>query len=324
MHVREPATATAIAEGQPVTANAAGESASAKAESQPTTALTEGEPASANAKLEAATPTEEFPYPMNITRDDFSDIQHFDADAFLSRHHRYTSLDLLLSDLTNLSKSLNKDLLALVNDEYTSFIQLGQSISDCLGLINLIAGDTAKLNTVLATSLGNLQESSQLAAAAVQHKKRLNLLKNKAKLILLLSDQAASFETLLGLNVTDADPARLSEKLRSLATLYLSITKIHSVVSKVPGPSNTGSPEEDSSLASDLTPSVSASCPLFEKVLEPKIFSLKHEFKLYLDELLVLAKKSPATYNTLILDILHVYRVTGHTSDAIKCLGRGK
>lgn len=244
--------------------------------------------------------TEDFPYPLTITRDGFADDLLFDPDTFLYTNHRFTSLDSLIDDLSTLSKTLNQDLLDLVNEEYTNFIQLGQSIGGCLEQINNISLDMSRFSGVLDQSLGDFTSLSATADSALLHKKRLNLLKNKIKLILLVHEQCTSFDTLLGLDVGDTSPDRLVAKLSTLATLYLSVTKIFSVLM-------------EASVDDEL-------CVFYEKVVKTKVVSMKFEFKLYMDELMGISKKDPAAYGTLILQLLHVYRVTGHSSDALLLL----
>lgn len=243
--------------------------------------------------------TDEFPYPLTITRNAFADNADFDPDTFLYTNHRFTSLDSLISDLTTLSKTLNQDLLDLVNEEYSKFIQLGMSIDGCLEQINNISLDVGKFNGLLDQSLEDFTNSSAVSEKALNHKKRLNLLKNRVKLVMLLHEQCSSFETLLGLDVGNVKPEHLMAKLSTLATLYLSVTKIHAILTESP----------------DVEQSV-----FFEKVVKTKVVSLKFEFKLYLDELFTIAKSDSNAYGALTLRLLHVYRVTGHSSDLLALL----
>lgn len=241
--------------------------------------------------------TEDFPYPLNITRNGFADDANFDPDTFLYENHRFTSLDSLISDLKGLSKTLNQDLLDLVNEEYASFIRLGQSIGGCLEQINNISLEVGKFDGLVDQSLKDFTVSSSTTEKALEHKKRLNLLKNKIKLILLLQEQCTSFETLLGLDVGDVQPERLVAKLSTLATLYLSVTKIFAVLME-------SSTEDELGV-------------LFDKVVKTKVVSLKFEFKLYLDELMAVARADTKSYGALLLQLLHVYRVTGHSPSAL-------
>lgn len=239
--------------------------------------------------------TETFPFPLTITRDDFSVGLQFDPDTFLFTKHRFTPLDSLLADLTDLSQSLNQDLLDLVNSEYTNFIRLGQSIEGCMELMSNISLDVSKFNTTLTHALEDFSESSHTADSVLLHKKRLNLMKNKIKLMLLLNEQCSSFNTLLALDVGDVAVERLVTKVSTLATLYLSVTKIFAVLME----------------SEDSTDEI---CVFFEKVVKPKVVTLKHEFQLYLDELVVLGSSDSAVYGGLLLQVLHIYRVTGLVS----------
>lgn len=240
---------------------------------------------------------ESFPFPLTITRDDFSIGSQFNPDTFLYTKHRFTPLDSLLADLSELSKNLNQELLDLVNNEYTNFIQLGQSIEGCMELMSNISLDVSRFNTTLTHALDDFSASSTTAETVLLHKKRLNLMKNKIKLILLLNEQCTSFNTLLALDVGDVKAERLLTKLTTLATLYLSVTKIFTVLM-------------------ESVDSGDEVCLFFDKVVKPKVVTLKHEFKLYLDELYVLGSSDSAQYGQLLLQLLHIYRVTGLESAA--------
>lgn len=288
---------------------------------------------------------ENFPYPVNIGREDFIDVALFDADEFLFKNHRYTSLDSLLSDLRSLSKSLNQDLLDLVNNEYTNFIELGQSIGSCLELIDNLSVEVRKFKGSLGQTLADFAESSATSAAVLQHKRSLNLLKNKIKLILLLHEQCVSFETLLGLDLADVSPHRLERKLHTLTTLHLSIGKMYSLIAESSGDTspteacdaeatkenggfshdNNGKSGEEvssnSSLAASSTRLANGEiCHFFDHVVKTKVVALNHEFKLYLDELLLMFKAKPQTYQSLILSVLQIYRVLGMSAEAVRAI----
>lgn len=293
--------------------------------------------------------TEQFPYPVNITREDFADVTLFDPDEFLFKHHRYTSLDSLLSDLRSLSKSLNQDLLDLVNNEYTNFIQLGQSIGSCLELVENLSVEVGKFKASLSQTLSDFADSSTTCAAVLQHKRSLNLLKNKIKLVLLLHEQCVSFETLVALDVADLTPTRLELKLHTLTTLHLSISKMYSLINESlsdqsvensekaspneaspneaegeffekPEPNGNGRKLKNQKLGSTQGLADGEICYFFDHVVKTKVLALKVEFKLYLDELLVMTKSNPHKYEALILSILLTYRVLGMSSEAVRTL----
>lgn len=268
---------------------------------------------------------EEFPYPLSITRDAFAENEAFDPDTFLFKNHRFTSLETLLSDLSDLSKALNRDLLDLVNNEYSNFIELGQSISCGLELIDNVSYEVRKFNKIMDQTIESLTASSATAAGVLKHKKRLNLLKNKAKLIILLHEQCTSFETLLGLDLGQTIPEKLVDKLNTLATLYFSVVKIFSVLMEANNAldSSTNKTTSDVSSFSRLTelgsshslPSTSSEemCVFFDKSVRTKVMSLKLEFKLYMNELTTFAKKDPTKYSSLLLLLLQISMITGHT-----------
>lgn len=275
---------------------------------------------------------ENFPYPLSITRDAFAENTEFDPDAFLFKNHRYTSLESLLADLSDLSKALNRDLLDLVNDEYSNFIQLGQSISCGLELIDNVAYEVGKFNKSVDQTVSSLTSSSATAHYALKHKKRLNILKNKTKLIILLHEQCASFETLLGLDVDQSSIQELLGKLNTLATLYFSVIKIFLVLMEANNVLD-GATSKNDRATSDVStlshinehisnsslPSSSAvangeeSCGFFDRSIKTKVVTIKFEFKLYMNELTTFAKKDPKKYSSLLLLLLQISRITGHT-----------
>lgn len=182
-----------------------------------------------------------------------------------------------------------------MNNEYSLFIQLGQSISGCLDLIDNISLDVGKFDQQLRNAKVNLTESSAAAERALQHKRRLNVLKNKAKLILLLNELCLSFEMLLGLEIGELSPERLKPKLSTLATLYLSATKIFAILTESNGDEN--------------------SCVFFDKVLKTKLLSLQLEYKAYIHETLKRVKAEPKDYSDVIMMLLHCKRIVGSLSD---------
>lgn len=274
---------------------------------------------------------EDFPYPLSITRDAFAHNAAFDPDAFLFKNHRFISLETLLSDLSDLSKALNRDLLDLVNNEYANFIQLGQSISCGLELIENVSYDVEKFNKSVELTIQDLSGSSATAKSVLNHKKRLNLLKSKAELIILLHEQSNSFELLLGLDVDQNSPKELANKLNTLAMLYFSVVKIFSVLLKASVIDGSGSNSgplsakglEDYRPLSRLHELNSTNslpftyredmCTFFEKTVKTKAVSLKFEFMLYMSELNIIAKKDPKKYSDLLLLLLQISRIIGNT-----------
>lgn len=270
---------------------------------------------------------ESFPYPLSITRDAFADNNDFDPDNFLFSNHRFTSLETLLSDLSDLSKALNLDLLDLVNNEYANFIQLGQSISCGLELIDSVSHDVSKFNKSVELTVDDLTASSISAASVLRHKKRLNLLKNKIKLIILLHEQCTSFEVLLGLDADQTSPQEMVNKVNTLATLYFSVVKIYSVLMEADhvfesnGPTSLGDENIQSNPQGLRSAVINTSNNTsseeihgsFEKTVKTKVVSLKFEFKLYMNELQTFAKKDPSKYSDLLLLLLQISRITGQT-----------
>lgn len=225
---------------------------------------------------------EAFPYPGALTRADFADQGDFDADSFLYLQHRFTLLEALLLDLRTLLRTLKKDLSDLVDSEYASFIQLGQLILGLLELIHSVQADVSGYSGVLENVGASLHESSAAVERALAHKQRLNLLKNRAKLTILFSEQCELFERLL--SVTDQDPAKMERQLLTLTTLYLLLMNIVATLVE------------------------HKQCVYFDKFVQPKAASLRMEFRAYLDQMFAKAKEQ--SLSGVLMHVLRIFEIT--------------
>ncbi|CUM46429.1 uncharacterized protein AC631_04934 [Debaryomyces fabryi] len=245
---------------------------------------------------------EEFPYPVTINREDFQqelNCDNFQVDDFLYQNHRFTSIDSLIKDLTHLLDSLNNELLDLVNNDYTDFIKLGKSINGGLQLMHNIQIDLQNFNTSLSLVKKNFQVSNDLVANALAKKQELVELKTKIKLCLLLNDHVNNFENILNLDDLNTENDKLVTKLKTLTALYLSLSKLFALIT---------SNERDDSVS------------FVNKNLKVKIMSLKFEFKGYLDEMLTSFKSKRISNRDVILELLNIYKITGHERDFISIM----
>lgn len=242
---------------------------------------------------------EDFPYPVTIAREDFQndDSSEFVPDHFLYENHRFTQIQPLILDLTTLSKNLNQELLDLVNNDYNDFIRLGKSIDGSLELINNILVSVNNFGLDLHQSRANFVDSLDLVRSSLGYKKRMEALKTKIKLSLLLNDSISNFEVLLNYEVSENAPnyhQLVVDKLRNLTSLFLSFTNLYSL----------------------LTQDENTEAILFVSNMKVKILSLKFEFKAYMDEVLEAHLKADHGRNgDVMLALLNVYKVTGHEAD---------
>lgn len=165
--------------------------------------------------------TDEFPYPVSINRTDFKNFDQSEIDEFLYKNHRFTSIDVLIKELSQLSKDLNQNLLDLVNHDYNDFINLGKSINGGLDIINDVSGDLKNFRGELLSTYKKLDTSYDIVEHALTKRQELVQMKTYAKLSLLLNDQITSFENAL----VNEDIDKL-KRLKSLTGLYLSISNI--------------------------------------------------------------------------------------------------
>lgn len=245
---------------------------------------------------------EEFPYPISINREDFQqelNCEAFQVDEFLYNNHRFTSIDSLIKDLTQLSDGLNKELLNLVNNDYADFIKLGKSINGGLEMMHNIQIDLQSFTSNLLLTKKNFQNSNDLVANSLKKKQELIELKTKIKLCLLLNDYVNNFESLLNIDDLITENHKLVIKLKSLTTLYLSLSKMFELIT---------ANGNDESIA------------FINKNLKFKIMSLKFEFKSYLDEILTHFKSKRIENQDVILELLNIYKITGHEADFIAIL----
>lgn len=247
---------------------------------------------------------EAFPYPVTISREEFQlelNSGAFEVDDFLYKNHRFTSIDTLIKDLSDLSTSLNKELLNLVNNDYNDFIKLGKSINGGLQLIQDVQIDLQKFSGTLSLTRKNFKASDDVVGNALQRKQQLVELKSKVKLCLLLNDYVNNFEHLLNLDVLNCETDKLVAKLKNLTSLYLSFSKLFALLA---------ADERDEHIG------------FINKNLKVRIMSLKFEFKGYLDELLVKFNATRSQNHDIILELLNIYKITGHESDFLSIVHR--
>lgn len=125
----------------------------------------------------------------------------FSAPEFLSTlTTRFQTLEDLQSELQDLLKSLNKDLVDLVNDNYTAFLSLGQKLSggeerieqvrvgllgfqrDVTGLRDLVSARSGEVSTLLEEKR-QLRNELQLGRSLLEIDERMTDLEEKLNLI---------------------------------------------------------------------------------------------------------------------------------------------
>lgn len=245
---------------------------------------------------------EEFPYPTTITREDFQQ-QSFEPDSFLFEHHRYTSIDVLIKDLTALLAELRGELLNIVNNDYTDFIKLGRSIDGGMDHINSMLLELKDFRKLCLSSESNLNVSKQTIERSLTARAELIAMKNNVKLCLLLSSQIETFENLLSTitlaTTQSATPVDLIViRIKRLTTIYLSINKLYAVLSKLPN---------DQEIQYVVN-------------LKIKVSNIGSEFRNYLNEELNKYKSDKLENKLIIFELMRIYKVIGHGEDFINVL----
>ena len=228
----------------------------------------------------------EFPYPTAITRESFQ-LAEFSCDDFLYENHRYTLIDVLIKDLTALLDELKRELLDLVNTDYTDFIRLGKSIDGGGELIVTMLAELRAFEAACQTGEEHLSKAHDDVHEALQAKRQLLVTKNHAKLCLLLLSQIDNFETLVNTQVT----AQLApEHLRNATSVYVSINKLYTMLCHF-----------------DIA---------YIKGLKVKVSNIALEFRDYLREMVVRFREVPQT----VFELMKIYRIIGYEADFIQIL----
>lgn len=154
--------------------------------------------------------TDEFPDLNKVTKESFlADIDKlikndivedpFDVDEFLYKNFRFISLQDLYSELSNLHKDLDTELLNLVNDDYADFVSLGKLINND-NFLNLMSSIKLSVVNYKENVLKQQQELNldlEIISSQLLAKKRLSKLKAFLKKTQQLESLIDVFESIL-------------------------------------------------------------------------------------------------------------------------------
>ncbi|KAI5960701.1 hypothetical protein CANMA_003963 [Candida margitis] len=225
---------------------------------------------------------EDFPFPVSIVTTDFKNFKNDSQsiDQFLYKNHRFTSLDVLIKELRQLSSSLNQSLLDIVNHDYTDFIELGKSINGGDELINSISEDLKQFKIQLHQYDDKFNQMDTELATTLSIRQHLIELKSIAKLQLLLHDQIEMFDRLTKEELNLAS-------LQKITATYLSIISVDKHLQN---------------LIDDELPQ----SKLQQQYLNGKVTSVIMEFKGYMRSLLGDVKSKRITEPNLVTQILNI------------------
>ncbi|KAI5966678.1 hypothetical protein KGF57_000642 [Candida theae] len=266
---------------------------------------------------------EDFPFPVSISTTDFKNFNNDPGaiDQFLYKSHRFTSLDVLIKELKQLSSTLNQNLLDIVNHDYTDYIKLGKSINGGDDLINSVSEDLKQFKLQLRQYSDKFASMDQSIGAALELRKQLIELKSIAKLQLLLHDQIEDFEHLIKLK----DPISL-QNLQKITACYLSIINIDKHLSKlvVNGDVNNGGGDNNGSggvlngisenASGDENGNTNVNAiekqNLFQQqYLDGKVASVVMEFKSFVHPLMTDIKRKRITEPDLVMQVLNIQKL---------------
>lgn len=268
--------------------------------------------------------TDEFPYPTSIIQTDFKnfDSDSHEIDLFLYKNYRFSSIDSIIKELTELSTNLNQNLLDLVNDDYHDFIDLGKSINDGLDLINAIVEDLKNFEIELVNYYKKFLDLDNRLYQILQNRKFLNNLKTCIKLNLILHDQITEFDNCMNNQIQEENNIQGLNQLKTLTSLYLSINNIEIFLNKFIQLGNIDDVNNsiDNNDNDNNNGNHRVNSPFHDNYINNKIASIKLEFKSYLDQLIRKELKKKARNSQIMIELLNIYKLIGEEKSVMSII----
>lgn len=268
--------------------------------------------------------TDEFPYPTSIIQTDFKnfDSDSHEIDLFLYKNYRFSSIDSIIKELTELSTNLNQNLLDLVNDDYHDFIDLGKSINDGLDLINAIVEDLKNFEIELVNYYKKFLDLDNRLYQILQNRKFLNNLKTCIKLNLILHDQITEFDNCMNNQIQEENNIQGLNQLKTLTSLYLSINNIEIFLNKFIQLGNIDNVNNsiDNNDNDNNNGNHRVNSPFHDNYINNKIASIKLEFKSYLDQLIRKELKKKARNSQIMIELLNIYKLIGEEKSVMSII----
>jgi len=268
--------------------------------------------------------TDEFPYPTSIIQTDFKnfDSDSHEIDLFLYKNYRFSSIDSIIKELTELSTNLNQNLLDLVNDDYHDFIDLGKSINDGLDLINAIVEDLKNFEIELVNYYKKFLDLDNRLYQILQNRKFLNNLKTCIKLNLILHDQITEFDNCMNNQIQEENNIQGLNQLKTLTSLYLSINNIEIFLNKFIQLGNIDDVNNsiDNNDHDNNNGNHRVNSPFHDNYINNKIASIKLEFKSYLDQLIRKELKKKTRNSQIMIELLNIYKLIGEEKSVMSII----
>lgn len=268
--------------------------------------------------------TDEFPYPTSIIQTDFKnfDSDSHEIDLFLYKNYRFSSIDSIIKELTELLTNLNQNLLDLVNDDYHDFIDLGKSINDGLDLINAIVEDLKNFEIELVNYYKKFLDLDNRLYQILQNRKFLNNLKTCIKLNLILHDQITEFDNCMNNQIQEENNIQGLNQLKTLTSLYLSINNIEIFLNKFIQLGNIDDVNNsiDNNDNDNNNGNHRVNSPFHDNYINNKIASIKLEFKSYLDQLIRKELKKKTRNSQIMIELLNIYKLIGEEKSVMSII----
>lgn len=179
---------------------------------------------------------EDLPSVRLITRDDFAN-ENFDAGEFLQSIHKFQTLDDLRSQLRSWDKVLAQELIDAVNEDYSSFIGLGKSLSSGEDSVKDVKLEVRKFQSSLKKIKQGLDDKVNETQVLLQQHKDLSEIEAEASGLLFLMRRINDLEFLVETpDQTVADLERLGKLhvlVKGLVGKYNGHTQVVGLKSRV-------------------------------------------------------------------------------------------
>lgn len=158
------------------------------------------------------------PFPKPLSRSAFLEPD-FNPSTFLANLcDRYQTLEDLRDELQDLSQSLNKELLDLVNDNYQDFLSLGSTLHGGEEKVEEVRVGLLSLQRELSSVRENVDQRRQNAAGLVDEKRKLMSCIQAGRWLLEIAAQIEDLELSMMIETnTDGKPGAMKVETQEIA-----------------------------------------------------------------------------------------------------------
>lgn len=168
----------------------------------------------------------EFPNNQNIR--ELLVHEDFQVDEFLFKNYRFSSIDLLIKELTSLNKLLDDELIELINANFNDFIRLGTSLNGSMNHINMINNQLVAFNNNLG-KLNLLFESlNENFSDLLNFNYKILIIRFKINNLSFINNLINNFENYLNFvsSNLNVENSMIIDNFKQLINLFVNIDKL--------------------------------------------------------------------------------------------------